>query len=155
MTTNFLTLAIGILMVGVLSAEPSAKITFGTPVRRVFSADASIPRRVYIEMPVTITNTSKEAIRFGTNPGPQFNEYVQRRTTSKHWSDVTPQGMCGVGYSVHTLAPGESLDDTMLIQLEYGGHGYRLDLPLYEPNSNRMSRIKIKSERIVLPKIKG
>ena len=155
MKTKLLTFAFSLLMVGVIRAEPVAKITFGTPIRKVFPADGTIKRSVYIELPVTITNTSKEAIRFGTNPGPQFDVYVQRRNNSKHWSDITPRGMCGVGYSVQTLAPGESLDDTMLIRLEYGGHGYRLVLPLYETNSNRMSRIKIKSERIVLPKIKG
>ena len=155
MKTQILTLAIGILMVGSIRAEKAAKITFGTPIRKVFPADGAIQRSVYVELPVTITNTSKEAIRFGTNPGPQFDVYVQRRINSKHWSDITPRGMCGVGYSMRTLAPGESLDDTMLIRLEYGGLGYRLVLPLDKADSNRVSRIKIKSERIVLPKIKS
>ena len=155
MNAQLLTFAIGILMVVSIRAEPTAKITFGTPIRKVFPANGTTQRLVYIELPVKITNTSKTEIQFGTNPGPQFDIYVQRRINSNHWSDVTPRGMCGVGYSVRSLAPGESLDDTMLIQLEYGGHGYRLALPLYGTNANRISRIKIKSERIVLPKIKG
>jgi hypothetical protein len=155
MKTLLLVLAIGMLALAGISAEPAAKITFGTSHQKVFPAADSSPRMVYIELPVTITNTSTAAIRFGTNMGPQFNEYVQRKTTSKHWSDITPRGMCGVGYSVHQLAPGAALDSTMLIQLQYGGHGYRLDLPIFGPDSNQMSRIKIKSEAIVLPKIKG
>ena len=155
MKTQLLTIALGFVTVGGVSAKPSAKITFGTPHQRVFSADESSIRRVYIELPVTITNTSTDTIRFGTNLGPQLKEYVQRRTPSKRWSDITRRGMCGVGYSVHTLAPGASLDSTELIQREYGGRAYRLDLPIYEPNSDRMSRLKIKSQAIVLPKIKG
>jgi hypothetical protein len=155
MKTQLLTIAIGILALGGISAEPVAKITFGTPHQKVFPADDSSPRRAYIELPVTITNTSTHAIRFGTNAGPQFKEYVQRRTNSKHWSDITQTAPCGMGFSVFSLEPGKTLESTILINPDHGGHGYRLALPIYEPGPNLTSKIKIKSEPIVLPKIKG
>lgn len=154
MKTQLFTLAIGILSLNGISAKPAAKITFGTPHQKVFPGDDASPRRVYIELPVTISNASEETIRFVTNMGPQFKEYVQLKTNSKHWSNITQTASCGMGFSVCALEPGKTLDSTILIQLKYGGHGYRLDLPLYEPSSNQMSRIKIKSESIVLPKIK-
>jgi hypothetical protein len=155
MKALLLTIAIGILLGGSICAKPPGKITFGAPHQRVFPADATSPRQVYIELPVKITNTSSEAISFGTNSGPQFNVYVQRRTTSKHWSNITPTGMCGLGYSTQSLAPSASLDSTMLIQLEHGGRGYRLALPIYKGNSNRRSQSTIKSPAIILPKFKG
>jgi len=155
MNTRFATLAIGILAVGGMRAEPLGKIAFGTPHRRVFPATEGIPRWVCIELPVTISNTSTEAIRFGMNPGPQFTEYVRRKTTSKHWSDITPRGMCGVGYSVRELAPGASIESTVMIPAEYGGHGYRLELPILQGYSRQVSNARIRSPVIVLPKVEG
>jgi hypothetical protein len=152
MKPQILVIALGILAAFGVRAEPAAKIIFGTPIRKVFPADGPIERRVYIELPVTITNTSAGPIRFCTNPGPQYLEYVQRKTGSRRWYDITPRGMCGVGLSAHDLGPGESLKDTQLVQLEYGGRGYRLDLPIYEPETDRSSTIK--SEAIVLPVFK-
>jgi hypothetical protein len=105
MKMQLLSIAVGILTVAGIRAEPTAKITFETSHRKVFSATEPLSRMVYIELPVTVTNTSTEAIRFGTNLGPEFNVYVQRRMTSKHWSDITPRGMCGVGRGATPLSP--------------------------------------------------
>lgn len=154
MKTQLFTLAIGILALSDISAEPTAKITFGTPHQKVFPADDSSPRRVYIELPVTISNTSAETIRFGTNAGPQFKEYVRRGTNSRHWSNITRTAPCGMGFSVFALEPGKTLESTILINPDHGGHGYRLDLPIYDPGPKLTSKIKIKSDPIVLPKIK-
>ena len=154
MKCQILTIAIGLLAASGIRAEPPAKITFGTPIRKEFPADGQTGRSVYIELPVTITNTSKFAIQFVVNCGPEFNVYVQRKTNSKQWFNITPRGMCGVGAHVQTLAPGEALKDTQLITLADGGHGYRLELPLREPGTGRMSSTKITSEKVLLPKIK-
>lgn len=155
MKTRFVTVAFGILTVGSMSAEPLGKISFGVPHRKSFPATEGIPSAVYIELPITITNTSTEAFRFGTNLGPQFTEYVRRKITSNHWSNITPKGMCGVGFSVSELAPGASLDSTMLIQMEYAGHGFRVELPIIQDDSHRGASAKLKSPAIVIPKIQA
>ncbi len=153
MKNQLTALAIMLLLIGPGIAAPPAQITLGAPHRKVFPAENNnVPASVYFEVPAKITNISKEAISFGTNGGPDFIAYVRLRKNDNHWTDISFKGgMCGLGRSVQTLAPGESTDSTVLVDLEYSGHGYRLALRINPSGSNSKSGTRIVSPSIVLP----
>ena len=124
----------------------------GAPHRKEFPATKGIPAAVYIEVPVKTTNTSKEPIAFTKFiAGPDFLEYARIKKNSNHWTDISAKGMCGLSYSPGTLAPGESIESTVLISTDHSRKEFRLVLPIATAKSGKGSEIRIKSDAIVLP----
>jgi hypothetical protein len=133
-------------------ADVPVKITIGAPHFKEFPATKVTSRSVYIEIPIKTTNTSKEAISFTTYIfGPNFIEYVRIKKNSKHWTDIGAKGMCGLSYSSMTLAPGESIDSTVLIEKCYSGKQFRLVLPVTRSSRNSKGRIRVASPTTRLP----
>ena len=147
-TALFLSLSAAVPGWGALPAV----IGLGTPHRKVFPATKDVPQRVYIEVPVKISNTSQAPIGFSNNAGPGFVLYVRQRKNSKHWTDLYGrQAMCGMGAYWQTLAPGESSESTVFLDASYSGRPFRLVLPVSSEATDRKSGIRITSATIVLP----
>lgn len=133
-------------------AESPARISFGVPHNELSRPIEGVPSTVYISLPVQITNTSTQPISFGTLLGQCFTQFVCRKKSSNHWTDISAKGMCAVGYSEQRLAPGQSVDATVNVDSRYAGHKYRLELRIMTAAmaANRKPGIRIKSEPVVL-----
>lgn len=152
MKASFLILASALLPTVSCLAEAPARVTIGSAVHRTFPTDKAGPASVYIEVSVKTTNTSQEPITFTTFlSGPNFIEHVRLSKNSKHWTDISAKGMCGLSYSSTTLAPGESVESTLLVDEQYSGKPFRLVLQITTAASDSKSGIRIKSNRIILP----
>lgn len=148
MKLHLFIIIIGILSVTGVRGNPEAKITFGTPHKKVFPADESNPESVCIELTITITNTSTNAIGFRR----RLDQYVKREASLVEWSDITRRSCPGPADMYTRLKPGESKDVIILIDPKYGEHHFMVKLGIsdLEPFS---SDIIIKSQEIILPRI--
>ena len=151
MSTLYLALACSLFSACACLSDAPAQIEIGPPHRKEFPATKEIPGSVYIEIPIRTTNTSKEAISFTTFiSGPNFLEYVRNKKNSNHWTDISAKGMCGLSYSSMTLASGESIESTVLIEKCYSGKQFRFVLPINR-SSNSKTIIRVASPTITLP----
>ncbi len=152
MKNSLVAFSAAILSIGLVVGAPSAKITFGIPQRKELRVTKDGAVTVYLEVPVKITNLSTETLCFGHNLGPLFREHVRRRKNSKHWTEITAAGMCGVGYSIEKLAPGASIESIRLVHTKYSSCGYRLMLSVNTIAADQESSEVIKSEPLLLPR---
>jgi hypothetical protein len=151
--------AISLLAICTVNAAPPATIRLRDAHRHVLPGQKNGDASSLIEVTAEITNTSNATIHFE-----DFSKYICRRTNSNHWSSVRERrmtGMCwglssmsclGGGFTVRSLAPGESFKETMLLDSENAGHRFRVTLRVTKASKSSQAGTRIESDPMVLPR---